>query len=130
MTVANLEEALERFFDRLETIQTQTNTRVEEVTKVAASLDKLAEVVANLELQRSQENRLVNKLETLAAQLEELEWKEKPSGKGLERSFRTFVAGAKTLGQVIEIIASGVQTMMDSVVQAINEYRSISFLKG
>ncbi len=128
LTNNSLAEVLQRLLERLEAIQAQTSARVEEAAKIAASLDKLAEVAANLELHRNQETRLINKLETLASQLEKLEFgrKAKPSQRKFEQSFRTFIAGAKTVGQIMEMVANSVQTMMDSIAQAVEEFRSSS----
>jgi len=127
-----LQEALQRLLERLETVQAETDARLEDAAKVAASLDKLAEVVANLELQRSQENKLLSKLENLARQLANLdrEKKEKVPKKGFERSLRFFVAGTKTVGQIMEVIANSMQIMMDSIAQAINELRTLSSEKA
>lgn len=135
MTVSTsdlLQEALQRLLERLDTVQKETGAVMENAHQIAAGLDKLAEVVANLELQRSQENKLLNKLETLAWQLEEIDRRqaEKPVKKGFERSFRTLIAGTKTVGQVLEIVANGVQVMVDSVAQALNEFYSSSLKKA
>ncbi|MEW5898818.1 MAG: hypothetical protein AB1652_06550 [Bacillota bacterium] len=131
MTVSTnhmLQEALRRLLERLDTIQKESDAVMENAQQIAAGLDKLAEVVANLEFQRNQENKLLNKLETLARQLEKIDscQAEKPVKKGFERSFRTLVAGTKTVGQVLEIVANGIQVMMDSIVQALNEFYSSS----
>jgi hypothetical protein len=130
MTISNLQEPLQRFFERLEAIQAKTNLKLEDAAKVTAGLDKLTEIVVSLELQRNQENKLLSKLETVSDQLEKLACGGnagvKTPKKGFTPSFRAVVAGTKTLGQVMEIIADSVQTMMDSVLQAINEFRMSS----
>lgn len=131
MTVSTnhlLQEALQRLLERLDAVQKESGAVMENAQQIAAGLDKLAEVVANLEFQRNQENKLLHKLETLAHQLEKIDSRqaEKPVKKGFERSFRTLVAGTKTVGQVLEIVANGIQVMMDSIVQALNEFYSSS----
>jgi len=131
-TSQSIEEALQRLLARLDAIQQESEAGIEKAHQVAAGMEKLAEVVAKLELQRSQENKLLSNLEALAWQLERIEGRqaEKPVKKGFERSFRTLVAGTKTVGQVLEIVADGIQVMVDSVTQALNEFYSSSAKKA
>jgi hypothetical protein len=118
---------LQRLLERLDAVQKESGAVMENAQQIAAGLDKLAEVVANLEFQRNQENKLLHKLETLAHQLEKIDSRqaEKPVKKGLNDLFAPSLPVQKRWSGA-GIVANGIQVMMDSIVQALNEFYSSS----
>ncbi|MBE3589050.1 MAG: hypothetical protein IMW93_11005 [Thermoanaerobacteraceae bacterium] len=122
-----LQETLSQLLERMETLHAEKNNQMEDAGKVSASLDRLAELIADLELQRSRENKLAQKLEILANQMDRLV-KEPPvrtdtDKRSLEHTLRSIIAGTRTVGQVIEIIANSAQVMFDSIIKTFNEYK-------
>jgi|OM-RGC.v1.018329284 hypothetical protein len=122
-----IHEALDDLVEKLESLQAEKSGQIEDTGKVSASLDRLAELIADLEVQRSRENKLTQKLEVVINQLERLTkeplFRSEAQKKDLELTLRKIIAGTRTVGQVIEIIANSVQIMFDSILKTFNDFK-------
>lgn len=80
-----------------------------------------------MEVQRSSENKLAQKLEIIINQLDRLTKeplvRSELEKMDLELTLRKIIAGTRTVGQVIEIIANSTQIMFDSIIKTFNDYK-------
>ncbi|MGB9803418.1 hypothetical protein [Desulfofundulus sp.] len=122
-----IHKTLDDLVEKLENLQAEKSNEIEDTGKVSASLDRLAKLIADLEVQRSRENKLTQKLEVIINQLEHLTreplFRSETSKMDLELTLRKIIAGTRTFGQVIEIIANSAQLMFDSILKTFNEFK-------
>ncbi|WP_027718353.1 hypothetical protein [Desulfovirgula thermocuniculi] len=123
-----IHETLDHLVNRLESFQAEKSSQLEDVGRISNSLERLAELIADLEVQRSRENKLTQKLEVIINQLERLAHRQsleraEVGKKDLELTLRKAIAGTRAVGQVIEIIANSAQVMLDSILKTFNDFK-------
>lgn len=122
-----IHETLDHLVNKLENFQAEKSSQLEDVGRISNSLERLAEIIADLEVQRSRENKLTQKLEVIINQLERLSHKPleraEAGKKDLELTLRKAIAGTRAVGQVIEIIANSAQIMLDSILKTFNDFK-------
>ncbi len=130
----SIHEALDNLVNKLENLQAEKSSQIEDAGKLSANLDRLAELIANLEVQSSRENKLVQKFEVIINQLDRLVKEplvRSESERGdLEFTLRKIIAGTRTVGQVIEIIANSIQLMFDSIIKTFNDFKVTTASQG
>ncbi|MFZ5648446.1 MAG: hypothetical protein ACOY30_12595 [Bacillota bacterium] len=119
-------DVLEGLVQKIEKLNREKKEEFEKSRHVLSMMDKLNEAMARLEYQRRREKVMARKIAAVYQQLE--------SGSGVERSsaeIRSFAQivtsllnGAKTTGQVIEIVAGSLMVMMETVSNVIKSQKT------
>lgn len=116
-----LGEAMERLAKRVEQLQREKTVNMEQSTRAVAALDRISEILVDLEAQRAREKVLAEKFACIVGKLDRVTGMSRgeKSGDGVEKTLKKVINGAKVTGQVIEIVAGGFQGMLDSITTVV-----------
>jgi hypothetical protein len=112
-----LSETLDLLVNNLERLHQEKTFNMDQSSRAVASLDKMTEVLVELERLRAREMILAERFSTVNEKLEVIAGGGRggAEGAGLVDVLKMVTNGAKVTGQVIEIVAGGFQGIMDSV---------------
>ncbi|MFZ5651015.1 MAG: hypothetical protein ACOY4I_09180 [Bacillota bacterium] len=119
-------DVLDGLVQKLEKLSREKKEEYEKSRQALGMMDKLNEVMARLEYQRRREKVMARRIASVYRQLER--------GSGVERSsaearsiaqiVTNLLSGAKTTGQVIEIVAGSLMVMMETVSNVIKSQKT------
>lgn len=112
-----LSETLDLLANKLERLHQEKTLNMDQSSRAVASLDKMAEVLVELERLRARELILAERFSTVSEKLEVITGDSRggATSAGLVDVLKMVTNGAKVTGQVIEIVAGGFQNILDSV---------------
>lgn len=127
-----LGDAMERLAKRAEQLQRERAINVEQSTRAVAALDRISEILVDLEAQRTREMILAEKFAGIAGKLEGVTGLSRGggTGEGVEKTLKKVINGAKVTGQVIEIVAGGFQGMLDSITTVVKKEQVVAESTG
>lgn len=126
-TSRHLSETMEKLMQKLDSLKVEGGSDVRQTARISAALDNLEEMLAQVERQRTNETKLMQKFEHLMSRVENVNGSlqgETQSKKNMQETFSTIIKGTKTLGQVIEVIANTAEVLVESIYNVINENQS------
>ncbi len=112
-----LSETLDLFIKKLEQLQLDRTKKMDQSSRAVASLDRLAEILVELERLRAREMVLTEKFDIINKKMESISGTDRGdlAGVGLIDVMKKVINGTKATGQVIEIVAGGFQDILESV---------------
>lgn len=119
-TSRKLSEALEQISARLDFIEAQQAKEEEQAAQIATTINKLVEVFEKKELQSGQSSLQSNGQNRPGVGLER--FKEN----SIQETVAKVIYGAKITGQIITIVATGLQLIQEGVTRALAEERPSS----
>lgn len=126
-TSRHLSETMEKLMEKLDSLKVEGGSDVRQTARISAALDNLEEMLAQVERQRTNDTKLMQKFEHLMSRVENVNGSlqgETQSKKNMQETFSTIIKGTKTLGQVIEVIANTAEVLVESIYNVINENQS------
>jgi hypothetical protein len=117
-----LGDNLDLLAKRLEHLHQERTLNLDQSSRAVASLDKMAEVLVELERLRTRELVVAEKFSVINGKLEGIIGGNRGKSKttALVDVLKTVAGGAKVTGQVIEIVAGGFQGVLDSINKLFN----------
>ncbi|MCL6477797.1 MAG: hypothetical protein K6T65_05220 [Peptococcaceae bacterium] len=120
-----VESALEELIQKIERLSREKKEKVEESRRTLASIGRLSDAVMRLEQQKRREKAMAEKITALYHHLERTPGDPAESfGKTLGQAVNGLLNGAKITGQIIQIVASSLQVMIESVGAVIKNQKS------
>lgn len=126
-TSRHLSDTMEKLMEKLDSLKVEGGSDVRQTVRISAALDNLEEMLAQVERQRTNESKLMQKFEHLMSRVENVNGSlqgETQSKKNMQETFSTIIKGTKTLGQVIEVIANTAEVLVESIYTVISENQS------
>jgi hypothetical protein len=125
-TDGQIGDVLEGLVQKIEKINRQKNDELEKTRHILTSMDKLTESMSRLEYQRRREKLVANKIAHVYDQLERASGTDRGAAdiKSLSVVVNKLLNGAKVTGQVIEIMASSLIVMMETVSGVLKNQQS------
>ncbi len=116
-TSVRVEDLLEGLVQKIEKINREKIEDLEESRRALASMEKLWEAVRRLEHQKRREKIMVKRVADIHDRLERLSGSNRGTleARSVIDAINSILNGAKTTGQVIEIVAGSLQAMIETV---------------
>lgn len=116
-TNARVEEMLEGLVEKIEKAGRQKSEEMEESRRVLGAMNRLVEAARRLEHQNRLEKAMARRVALIQERLERASGRQSRSIelKGIGDAVNKVLNGAKTTGQVMEIVAGGLQAMVETV---------------
>lgn len=112
-----VEDQLEGLVQKIEKLNRSKSEEFEESRRALASMDRLIEAMAKLENQKKREKMLARRMAYVHERLERTTGSNRgfDEVKNLSVAFNKLLGGAKTTGQIIEIVAGSLQVMIETI---------------
>ena len=112
-----VEDQLEGLVQKIEKLNRSKIEEFEESRRALASMDRLIEAMAKLENQKKREKVLSRRIAHVHERLERTTGANRgfDEVKNLSVAFHKLLGGAKTTGQIIEIVAGSLQVMIETI---------------
>lgn len=114
----NLGLAVERLINKMEKMYERQAAENDRIERMMTSLDSLSQILARMESAKNMEDDINKRIEMMNHSLERiLSIQESPAqkGEGDEKTLDRIITGAKTVGQIMSALASGIQMVVDNV---------------
>lgn len=123
---------LEDLLLKVDRLTREKSEEIEESRRALASVGKLAEAIKNLEYQKKREKLIAAKVAEAYSRLENMSGEKGGAVKSRNATevVNGILNGAKTIGQVIQIIAGSLQVMMESVAAVVKNQSQSGGTRG
>ncbi|MCL6610065.1 MAG: hypothetical protein K6T66_00845 [Peptococcaceae bacterium] len=116
-----VEDLLEGLEQKIEKINRQKRDQLEETRRSLEAMNRLIEAVRQLEYQKRREKSMARRAAVIYDRLEKASGSYRGSfeTRSITDAINKILSGARTTGQVIEIVAGSLQAMMEAVRMAL-----------
>ncbi|MFZ5651013.1 MAG: hypothetical protein ACOY4I_09170 [Bacillota bacterium] len=111
----NLSLAVERLIAKMESMYERQAAENDKVERMMSSLDSLSQILARMESAKNLEDDIAKRIELMNERILSIQASSAGNRESEEKTLDRVIQGAKTFGQIMSVVATGIQMVVDNV---------------